>query len=88
MSPEDYGRLLTWMPLVIELTFGMLLIAGNFVRLIILILWLPFNLTLPFMGWTELVGHLPIYGVMALRGKLRAIPKSPKTTASLQPFPG
>src|SRR5919108_361614 len=50
----------------IELTFGLLLISGAFVRLMTLILWLPFNLTLPFLGWRELVGHLPIYGIMAL----------------------
>lgn len=50
----------------VELLFGLLLISGVFTRLIILIVWLPFNLTLPFLGWTELIGHLPIYGVMAL----------------------
>jgi hypothetical protein len=50
----------------VELAFGLLLISGAFVRLMILILWVPFNLTLPFLGWRELVGHLPIYGVMAL----------------------
>jgi hypothetical protein len=50
----------------VELTFGMLLIAGAFVRLVIVILWLPFNLTLPLLGWRELVGHLPIYGILAL----------------------
>jgi hypothetical protein len=50
----------------VELTFGLLLISGAFVRLMTLILWVPFNLTLPFLGWRELVGHLPIYGVMAL----------------------
>lgn len=50
----------------VELTFGLLLISGAFVRLVILVLWLPFNLTLPFLGWRELVGHLPIYGVLAL----------------------
>lgn len=50
----------------IELAFGALLISGVFIRVMILILWLPFNLTLPFLGWTELVGHLPIYGIMAL----------------------
>lgn len=50
----------------VELTFGLLLASGAFVRLTILILWLPFNLTLPFLGWTELVGHLPLYGIMAL----------------------
>jgi len=51
---------------VVELTFGLLLMSGVFVRLIILALWLPFNLTLPLLGWSELVGHLPIYGIMGL----------------------
>lgn len=51
---------------LIELTFGMLLISGAFVRLVILILWVPFNLTLPMLGWSELAGHLPIYGVLGL----------------------
>ena len=50
----------------VELTFGLLLMSGAFVRLMTLILWVPFNLTLPFLGWRELVGHLPIYGIMAL----------------------
>lgn len=50
----------------VELTFGLVLVSGAFVRLMTLILWVPFNLTLPFLGWRELVGHLPIYGIMAL----------------------
>lgn len=50
----------------VELTFGLLLMSGAFIRLVILLLWLPFNLTLPFLGWQELVGHLPIYGIFAL----------------------
>ncbi len=50
----------------VELTFGLLLMSGVFVRLLILTLWLPFNLTLPLLGWSELVGHLPIYGIMGL----------------------
>jgi len=50
----------------VELTFGLLLMSGVFVRLLILVLWLPFNLTLPLLGWSELVGHLPIYGIMGL----------------------
>ena len=50
----------------IELTLGLLLMSGAFLRLVILLLWLPFNLTLPLLGWRELVGHLPIYGIMAL----------------------
>ncbi len=54
------------MAATVELTFGLLLMSGAFVRLVILVLWLPFNLTLPLLGWRELVGHLPIYGILAL----------------------
>jgi hypothetical protein len=50
----------------VELVVGMMLIAGAYVRLVILITLIPFNLTLPFMGWRELVGHLPTYGILAL----------------------
>jgi hypothetical protein len=50
----------------VELTVGLLLMSGAYVRLVILVTLLPFNLTLPFLGWRELVGHLPTYGVMAL----------------------
>jgi hypothetical protein len=50
----------------VELTIGLLLASGAFVRTTIVVLWLPFNLTLPYLGWTELVGHLPLYGIMAL----------------------
>ncbi len=50
----------------IELIVGLMLIAGTYVRLVILITLIPFNLSLPFMGWRELVGHLPTYGILAL----------------------
>jgi hypothetical protein len=50
----------------VELLVGLMLIAGVYVRLIIIIALIPFNLTLPFMGWRELVGHLPTYGILAL----------------------
>jgi hypothetical protein len=50
----------------VELVVGLMLIAGAYVRLVILITLIPFNLTLPFMGWRELVGHLPTYGILAL----------------------
>lgn len=50
----------------VELTAGLLLMVGAFPRLVILLLWLPFNLTLTAFGWEELVGHLPIYAIMAL----------------------
>jgi hypothetical protein len=50
----------------VELIVGLMLIAGTYVRLIIIITLIPFNLSLPFMGWRELVGHLPTYGILAL----------------------
>ena len=50
----------------IELLVGLMLIAGTYVRLIIIVTLIPFNLTLPFLGWRELVGHLPTYGILAL----------------------
>lgn len=50
----------------VELLVGLMLITGAYVRLVIIISLIPFNLTLPFMGWRELVGHLPTYGVLAL----------------------
>jgi len=49
---------------IAELTFGTLLIAGTLPRLVIVALWIPSNLTLPYLGWVELVGHLPIYGAL------------------------
>lgn len=50
----------------VELLAGLLLISGAFPRLVILFLWLPFNLTLTVFGWRELVGHLPIYAALAI----------------------
>jgi len=50
----------------VELLVGLMLIAGTYVRLIIILTLIPFNLTLPFLGWRELVGHLPTYGILAL----------------------
>src|SRR6478752_1835308 len=49
-----------------ELLMGLMLIAGTYVRLVIIVTLIPFNLTLPFLGWRELVGHLPTYGILAL----------------------
>lgn len=49
----------------VELLVGLCLIFGLFPREVILLAWLPFNLTLAVFGWAELVGHLPIYGAMA-----------------------
>ncbi|GAC1442093.1 MAG: hypothetical protein NVS3B17_22420 [Vulcanimicrobiaceae bacterium] len=50
----------------VELVVGLWIALGIFPREIILVAWLPFNLTLSVFNVTELVGHLPIYGIMAM----------------------
>ncbi len=54
----------TYIAGITEFLFGVLLISGALPRLVIMIAWVPFNLTLPFLGWVELAGHLPVYGIM------------------------
>jgi uncharacterized membrane protein YphA (DoxX/SURF4 family) len=51
---------------LVELLAGLMLITNTYVRLGIVVLWLPFNLTLAAFGWKELVGHLPIYAAMGV----------------------
>ena len=49
----------------VELLIGLWLVLGIFVREIVVIAWFPINITLTLFAWEELIGHLPIYGVMA-----------------------
>lgn len=51
---------------LVEVTIGALIISGLWTRAVILLALLPFNLTVPFFGWAELVGHLPTYGTMVV----------------------
>ena len=48
----------------IELLFGLLLISGRIPQVAVIVAGIPFNATLFFLGRDELIGHLPIYGVM------------------------
>lgn len=50
----------------VELLVGLCLVCNVFTREIILVAWIPLNLTLTIFDWNELVGHLPIYGTMAV----------------------
>ncbi len=50
----------------VELLVGLFLVFGIFPREIVLVALVPVNLTLTVFNYTELVGHLPIYGVLAL----------------------
>jgi hypothetical protein len=48
------------------LIIGLWITLGIFNREIVIIALLPFNLTLSVFNQTELAGHLPFYGIMAL----------------------
>lgn len=48
----------------VELLFGLLIISGAMPQVAVLVAGIPFNATLFFFGASELVGHLPVYGVM------------------------
>lgn len=49
---------------VAEATIGLLLASGLLPWVVILGMWLPFNLGIPFLPPQELIGHLPILGIM------------------------
>lgn len=50
----------------IELLVGLWVALNLFPRTIILIAFIPFNMSLAIFHWQELVGHLPFYGALAL----------------------
>ena len=49
---------------LVELAVGTALMSGILPRLVIFGMFVPFNLTIPFLPPTELLGHLPIFAVM------------------------
>jgi uncharacterized membrane protein YphA (DoxX/SURF4 family) len=55
-----------WCAGTAELVIGLFLAFGIFPRVIIIAAWGIINLTLTIFSWVELVGHLPIYGIMAV----------------------
>ena len=49
---------------IVETVIGVLLIAGVLPRVVILLMWVPFNIAIPLLPPVELLGHLPILAVM------------------------
>jgi len=47
-----------------ELVIGVVIASGQLTRPVMAIGAFIFTLTLPLFGWTELLGHLPFYGIM------------------------
>jgi len=48
----------------VELLFGLLIISGAMPQVAVIAAGIPFNATLFFLGPSELIGHLPVYGAM------------------------
>lgn len=48
----------------VEVTVGVMLMAGVLPRIVILFMWVPFNIAIPLLPPQELLGHLPILAVM------------------------
>ncbi|HEV2250148.1 MAG TPA: DoxX family membrane protein [Candidatus Limnocylindria bacterium] len=47
-----------------ELVIGVVIVSGQVTRPVMAIGATIFTITVPVFGWTELLGHLPFYGIM------------------------
>jgi uncharacterized membrane protein YphA (DoxX/SURF4 family) len=73
---------------IVEMTAGIALLSGFLPRVVILALWIPFNLGIAFLPSEELIGHLPILStmyVLLVRGT-EGIP-SPDAAPTADPYP-
>jgi uncharacterized membrane protein YphA (DoxX/SURF4 family) len=68
----------------IELLFGLLVLSGALPQVVVLVALVPFNLTLFIFGTTEVIGHLPVYGVFLA---LLVYGSHPATAAAVRWFP-
>ena len=68
----------------IELLFGLLVLSGALPQVAVLVAMVPFNATLFLFGQTELVGHLPVYGVFLA---LIVYGSNPTTAATVRWLP-
>jgi uncharacterized membrane protein YphA (DoxX/SURF4 family) len=73
----------------VEATVGVLLISGVLPRVVILFMWLPFNVAIPLLPPQELLGHLPILAVMyaVFLGKDRLHAPAGEPIARAEPAP-
>nr|WP_221383276.1 hypothetical protein [Actinoplanes polyasparticus] len=67
-----------------ELLFGLLVISGALPQVAVLVAGIPFNATLLLFGQTELLGHLPVYGVFLT---LLAYGSNPRTAELVRWLP-
>jgi len=75
---------------IVEATAGIALLAGFLPRLVILTLWIPFNLGIAFLPAEELIGHLPILStmyVLLVRGTEGIPPPVEQRARTAEPYP-
>lgn len=75
---------------IVEAMAGIALLAGFLPRLVILALWIPFNLGIAFLPAEELIGHLPILStmyVLLVRGTEGIPPRVDEAERSVDPYP-
>ncbi len=68
----------------VELLFGLLVLSGAAPQVVGLVAAVPFTASLALFGSTELIGHLPVYGVLLA---LVVLGSSPATAESLRRLP-
>jgi hypothetical protein len=68
-----------------EVLFGLLLISGRMPQVMVVAVGIPFNATLYFLGTTELVGHLPVYGAMLTLLVFGSDPRLREATGAIRP---
>lgn len=68
----------------VELLFGLLVLSGALPQVAVLVAMVPFNATLVLFGTTEVVGHLPVYGVFLT---LLVYGSNPATAPAVPWFP-
>jgi hypothetical protein len=69
----------------VEILFGLLIISGALPQLAVIVAGVPFNATLFFFGATELIGHLPVYGVMLALLVYGSNPELARVVSALRP---
>ena len=67
-----------------ELLFGLLVLSGAAPQVVVLVAAIPFNATLLLFGQTELLGHLPVYGVFLT---LLVLGSDPRTAPWVRALP-
>lgn len=71
----------------VEIALGLLILSGAMPQLVIVLAGIPFNATLFFLGRTELIGHLPIYGAMLALLVYGSVPSLAPQVAALSTLP-